>query len=71
MSVKKKRFNVMARLTLEVSVPITADNFTDAIEQSKTLKEQDFVKILGEFMDGAMEIIGIEKDHPWPSQDEG
>jgi hypothetical protein len=51
-------YQVYAKLNLEVSVKIKAENLEDALQQSRKMNEEDFVKILGEYLDGKMKIIG-------------
>mgnify|MGYP001559823117 CR=1 FL=1 len=59
MSKKLTTFNVMAKLTLDVSIAIDAESLLDALYRTTELKEQDFVTIDGEYLDGEMKIIGV------------
>ncbi len=70
MPVKNQRFDITAKLVLEVSININAENLADAVEQSKSLHESDFIKFRGEYIDGKINIVGVYKEHPWPSDDE-
>jgi hypothetical protein len=65
---KKQTFTIGAKIVLEVSITINASDFYEALSQSKELDEYDFVKILGEYMDGSFEVVGVSKDHDWPIQ---
>ena len=58
---KNKTFLIYGRLNLGVSIEITATDFEHAIQESKDVKPTDFVKILGEYNDGEVEIEGIYK----------
>jgi hypothetical protein len=42
-----------------VSIPVVAESLQDALDQSKSLRESDFVKWNGEYEDGKIEIEGI------------
>lgn len=55
---KAKKYNVIGKLSLDVSIPVYADSLEDCIKKSKDLRELDFVKILGEFDDGSLKIVG-------------
>jgi len=54
-----KTFQVSAKLNLFVTNEVKAETLEEALEQARKLKEQDFVTINGEFLDGSMEITGI------------
>jgi len=69
-TIPQKRFDIGAKLIIEATVPITAADFQDALEQSKTLRVEDFVTVLGEHVDSGMQIVSISKDHKWPDDDE-
>lgn len=58
---KTALYTVQAKLDLFVSIEVRAQSLADALEQSKTLKETDFVEIGGEFIDGSMEVTGVYK----------
>lgn len=60
---KNKTFHVNGRLALEVCIPIIAESLENAIEKSKSLKETDFVDILGDFNDGEMRVTGIFEEY--------
>ncbi len=57
-SSKIKSFYVMAKLQIDCNITIKAASLEDAVEQSKKLKEKDFVTVLGEFNDGNLAIYG-------------
>jgi len=59
MTPKKLEFQIGARLDLEITVPIVADDIEQAAIKSKELEVHDFVKILGEWLDGGMKIVSI------------
>jgi len=62
MAVKKlKRFDVTARMVLLASITIEAESLEDAVQQSKELKEVDFVKFKDQFMDGSITIGSVSK----------
>lgn len=63
MASKKKTYYITAKLLLEVGINISADSLEDAVQQSKTLKELDFVKILGDYNDGNMKINGVFEEY--------
>jgi len=54
-----KTFNVSAKLDLFVTAEVKAETLEEALEQARKMKEQDFITINGEFLDGSMEITGI------------
>jgi len=59
MASKLKQFDVTARLVLLASVTINAESFEDALVQSKGMRETDFVKFKGEFIDGSISIGSV------------
>ena len=62
MIVKKlKRFDVTARMVLLASITIEAESLEDAVQQSKELKEVDFVKFKDQFVDGSITIGSVSK----------
>jgi len=64
MNKKLKTFTIQADLTLQVGLSIKAESLEDAVQQSKELKELDFVTIKDEFQDGSMKIRGVwENDY--------
>ena len=65
MAAKLKIFNVTGRLSLIVQIDVKAESFEDALAQSVALREQDFVAVTGEFMDGKLSIVGVQKDQAW------
>ena len=56
---KNITYSVMAKLKLEVTVPVTAPSLEEAIAKARELKETDFVTIDGDYMDGDIKIIGL------------
>ena len=54
-----KTFQVSAKLNLFVTNEVKAETLEEALEQARKMKEQDFITINGEFLDGSMEITGI------------
>lgn len=72
MSVKKlKRFDVTARMILLSYITIEAESFEEAVQQSKELKELDFVKFKGEFIDGSITIGSVSKSNYFDTEQEG
>ena len=65
-----KQFDVTARMVLVMQHTIKAENMEDALVQSKTLRESDFVKFLGDFMDGSIAITGVSKAGCWNTEQE-
>lgn len=59
---KSKNFTVFGILKLTIGIPIKAKNLEEAVKETKELKVQDFVKILGDYMDGEVKINGILYD---------
>lgn len=60
-----KTYQVTARLALMVSTEISAESLEDAAIQAKTMKEADFVEVLGEFQDGNIFIQGVSDNEQW------
>jgi hypothetical protein len=65
-----KQFDVTARLVLVVQQTIKAENMEAALVESKTLRETDFVKFLGDCMDGSIAIAGVSKAGCWNTEQE-
>ena len=65
MSKALKTYSVTGRLDLIVSIDVRAENLTAALLDSGKLKEQDFVKILGEWADGKLKILGVSDNVGW------
>jgi len=55
----KNTYEVYAIVEMNVSVKIDADSFQDALVKAKELRETDFVKPLGAYIDGEFEVHGI------------
>jgi hypothetical protein len=56
---RQKEYLVQARLQILVTVPVRCQTLQAALDYSKTLKDTDFVKVLGEYIDGVCEISGV------------
>lgn len=54
-----KIFNITAEMRLDVDLQISAEDLDDALEQAKKLKEHDFVKFKGDYIDGEFSIRGV------------
>lgn len=63
MATRKKTYNVTAKLLLEVNIQISANSLEDAVNESKTLRETDFVKILGDYNNGDMKVNGVFEEY--------
>jgi hypothetical protein len=61
MSTKIKTYQVMAKVEVDVSIEVQATSLEEAIQKSSSLKEQDFITIDGEYLDGNFEITGVYK----------
>jgi hypothetical protein len=59
MATKRKRFTVWAKSEIFNNVEILAENLEDALAQSKEMKEEDFVTVLGDYMDGSVTVTGV------------
>ena len=59
MSKALKTYSVTGRLELVVSIDVKAENLVDALLSAGKLTEHDFVKILGEYFDGGLAIVGV------------
>ena len=63
---KRRKFQATARLELIVTTGFYAESLEDALRESRTLREHDFVKIPdGEYQDGTMRIISVTEDNAW------
>lgn len=69
MATKLQKFSVTARLVLIIGIDIKAESYEDALKEAETLKETDFVKILGDFNDGSIRIVNVGKDEYWHTDD--
>jgi len=54
-----KTYYIVAKITANVGLPIKAESLENALEQSKGLKDEDFIKVKGEWQDGKHEITGL------------
>lgn len=63
MSKRLKSFVVMADLKLTCGITINAENLEEAVKLARVLKEEDFVDIKDEYMDGGIEITGVWASH--------
>ena len=59
MSKNCKTYVVQADLKLTVGIEVKAKTLEEALVEARTLKETDFVDILGDYIDGSMEVTGI------------
>jgi len=53
-----KPYTVCAKVVVETDVVIDAESLEDAIDRSKSLIIQDFIKIKGNYNDGSLTITG-------------
>lgn len=60
---KLNTFYINARLGLDLTIEIKAADLDAAVEVSKTLKEEDFVTILGDWNEGNIKITGIFEEY--------
>lgn len=57
---KKKSFTISAKLGIEVTTTIKADNYEDAIAQARELRADDFITIPNNcWMDGDIDKISF------------
>lgn len=56
---KLKSFNIMAEIKTTASIIIEAESLIDAVEKMKLLKDEDFVTLEGEYIDGEFRITGV------------
>ncbi len=52
-------YTIYAKLNIEVTTTVRADNLGAALERAKGLQETDFVRFGGDYIDGDMRIVGI------------
>jgi hypothetical protein len=64
MTEKNKEYQVQAVVKTSVSVPVWAKTLEEAIEKSKGLKDDDFVEVIGEHIDGDFRITGVYESAP-------
>ena len=60
---KLEDYIIQARCNLLVSITIPANNLEEAVTKSKEYKEEDFVTIADEYLDGEFEITGVYKSN--------
>ena len=65
-----KQYEVTARMLILASITINAESLEDAVEQSKDMKEIDFIKFKGIFMDGSIRISGVSRTNYWDTEQE-
>ena len=65
-----KQYDITARMIIVASHTINAESMEDAIEQSKELREVDFVKFKGDFLDGSIRITGVNRTGVWDTGQE-
>jgi len=63
MAKKLETFHIYAKVLIETSIEIGAENLQNALEKSKELKISDFVDIIGEHNDSELRITGIYEDY--------
>ena len=63
-----KKFDVTARMVLMVQHTIKAESFEDALLQSKSMTEIDFVDFKGDFIDGSIAITGVSREGSWNTE---
>lgn len=63
-----KKFEVTARMVLLVKHTIKAESFEDALLQSRSMREVDFVDFKGDFMDGSIAIAGVSREDSWNTE---
>ena len=61
---KHKRFMVYAKVENQVGVEVSATSLSEASDKAQTLKDDDFVEVLGEELDGAFRVIGVHEINP-------
>jgi len=59
MAKKVKSFMVTTKLNIDCSINIKAESLEDAVQQTLGLRENDFVDIYGDYMDGDMRVTGV------------
>lgn len=65
MAKKLKSFHVQARMIIVAGITIEAENFEEAVAESKTLDVLDFVKIKDELSQCSIVISSISKPRYW------
>jgi len=56
---KLQTYCIQAKLSLIVSTEVSAHDLDEALAKSKEMNEDNFVEILGEYMDGNHTITGV------------
>lgn len=59
MAKKVYTYGVWAKTSHLTNIEIKADSLEDAVAKAKELKEEDFVEVHGEYVDGSFEIRGV------------
>lgn len=59
MAKRLQSYSVYANIEIECAIDIRAESLEDAVDKARTLKETDFVTVLGEFCDGGLVIKGM------------
>jgi hypothetical protein len=59
LAIKNKKYLAMAKISVDVTTEIEASNLTEAAQKAVSLKEDDFITIDGEYLDGGIEITGV------------
>jgi hypothetical protein len=61
MASKTKGYQVLAKLEVSIGIEIQATSLEEAVQKSASLKENDFITIEGDYLDGSLEITGVYK----------
>ena len=56
---KLKTYTVYAKCEREVGLTVRAESLEEAIVKAKELDEDDFVEVIGDYLDGSTTISGI------------
>ena len=62
----KRTFQIQARLWVETTYQISAENIQDAVAASKNLKIGDLIELLGDHNDSGLRITGVFEDYKHP-----
>lgn len=55
---KLKSYQAQAKIEVWVSTEIQASNLIEAAQKASALKEEDFITVDGEYLDGRIQITG-------------
>lgn len=59
MASKQKSYQAQAKIRVLASVTVTAKDLDEALSKAKELRDEDFVEVLGEHLDGEFELSGV------------